>query len=73
MNWIWLLVCFAFGLFVGYMLCDVITSEVKYVIGRMKNKRSPGANIGVDLSDMKTPRDIRIERRQTRRERRKTE
>jgi len=71
MNWIWLLVCFAFGMFVGYMLCDVITSEVKYVIGRMKNKRSPGANIGVDLSGMKTPREIRKERRKLRRESRK--
>lgn len=70
MSWIWLLVVFALGLFVGYMLCDLFTTENKYTIGRMKNKRSPGATINSSM-ELKTPRQIRKELRQTRRDERR--
>jgi len=68
MSWIWLLVVFLLGLFVGYLLCDLMTTENKiaYHIKRLKLKDSPEGSINIDAhatQDRKTKRQLRRESR----------
>ena len=67
MSWQWILVALGFGMFLGYMVSDLINTENKitYHIKRLRAKEGGTITVDAESKQDKTKRNQRRESRKT--------